>query len=229
MPPDSVKLIKTEIQTIINIIQWFLQKSSVKASPNSKTFSWKKENKSSNDSIFIATPFQSSRAFWLQDISSAEFSSQSMKPEGVSSTMTKVEIYPFACKKFLTFDVKNVPPFWWGKFNQSNLHTGQFINYKYRGFLPYGTFGTWKKRIKQKTASSKFLFYVRSNKINSPWNCISQILVIVLKNCSNEIRSNEIHIRQELPVRSSKYVPNFGCIFKKTGCQFHKTSHFPNM
>ena len=31
-------------------------------------------------------------------------------------------------------------------------------------------------------------------------NRISQILVIVLKNRSNEIRSNEIRIRQELPV-----------------------------
>ena len=39
-----------------------------------------------------------------------------------------------------------------------------------------------------------------SNKIFSPKNCISQILVIVLKNRSNEIRSNEIRIRQELPV-----------------------------
>ena len=32
-------------------------------------------------------------------------------------------------------------------------------------------------------------------------NRISQILVIVLKNRSNEISSNEIRIRQELPVR----------------------------
>ena len=32
----------------------------------------------------------------------------------------------------------------------------------YRGFLPYATFGTWKK-----FALAKFLFYVRSNKINS--------------------------------------------------------------
>ena len=31
-------------------------------------------------------------------------------------------------------------------------------------------------------------------------NRISQILVIVLKNRSNEIRSNEIRIRRELPV-----------------------------
>ena len=49
-------------------------------------------------------------------------------------------------------------------------------------------------------ALAKFLFYVRSNKIYSPKNRISQILVIVLKNRSNEIRSNEIRIRRELPV-----------------------------
>ena len=36
--------------------------------------------------------------------------------------------------------------------------------------------------------------------MNSPKTRISQILVIVLKNRSNEIRSNEILIRQELPV-----------------------------
>ena len=37
-------------------------------------------------------------------------------------------------------------------------------------------------------------------------NCISKILVIVLKNRSNEIRSNEIRIRQELPViNKNKY------------------------
>ena len=36
--------------------------------------------------------------------------------------------------------------------------------------------------------------------MNSPKNSISQILVIALKNRSNEIRSNEIRIRQELPV-----------------------------
>ena len=46
--------------------------------------------------------------------------------------------------------------------------------------------------------------YVRSNKINSPLNCISQVLVIVLKNRSNEIRSNEIRIRRELPVNDLK-------------------------
>ena len=51
-----------------------------------------------------------------------------------------------------------------------------------------------------KIALAKFLFYVRSNKINSLYIRISQILVIVLKNRSNEIRSNEIRIRQELPV-----------------------------
>ena len=36
--------------------------------------------------------------------------------------------------------------------------------------------------------------------LHSPKNCISQILVLVLKNRSNEIRSNEIRISQELPV-----------------------------
>ena len=36
--------------------------------------------------------------------------------------------------------------------------------------------------------------------MNSPKNRISQILVIVLKNRSNEIRRNEIRIRREPPV-----------------------------
>jgi len=45
---------------------------------------------------------------------------------------------------------------------------------------------------------AKFLSHVRSNKINSPKNRTSQILVIALKN-----RSNEIRIRQELPVPTS--------------------------
>ena len=51
-----------------------------------------------------------------------------------------------------------------------------------------------------KIALPKFLFYVRSNKIFSPKNRISQILAIVLKNRSNEIFSNEVRIRRELPV-----------------------------
>ena len=55
--------------------------------------------------------------------------------------------------------------------------------------------GPGKKPHQPKIALAKFLFYVRSNKIFSPKNRISQILVIVLKN-----RSNEIRIRQELPV-----------------------------
>ena len=36
---------------------------------------------------------------------------------------------------------------------------------------------------------------------NSQRNHISQILVIVFKNRNNEIRSNEIRIKQELPVQ----------------------------
>ena len=60
--------------------------------------------------------------------------------------------------------------------------------------------GPGKNRISQKIALAKFLFYVRSKKIFSPINRISQTLVIVLKNHSNEIRSNEICIRRELPV-----------------------------
>ena len=51
--------------------------------------------------------------------------------------------------------------------------------------------GPEKRCINQRVALAKFLFYVRSNKING----ISQILVIVLKN-----GSNEICIRQKLPV-----------------------------
>ena len=38
----------------------------------------------------------------------------------------------------------------------------------------------------------------------SPKNHNSQILVIVLKNRSNEIRSNEIRIRRELPVQTEQ-------------------------
>ena len=49
---------------------------------------------------------------------------------------------------------------------------------KHRGFSPYATFRTWKK-----FALAKYR--------------ISQILVIVLKN-----RSNEIHIRRELSVNA---------------------------
>ena len=60
--------------------------------------------------------------------------------------------------------------------------------------------GPGKNRITQKSHKPNFFSYVRSNKINSPKNSISQILVIALKNRSNEIRSNEIRIRQELPV-----------------------------
>ena len=41
-------------------------------------------------------------------------------------------------------------------------HLNKHHKYFYRGFSPYATFGTWKK-----FALAKFLFYVRSNKINS--------------------------------------------------------------
>ena len=40
--------------------------------------------------------------------------------------------------------------------------------YKYRGFLPYATFGTCKNSHKPKIALAKILFYVCSSKINSP-------------------------------------------------------------
>ena len=60
--------------------------------------------------------------------------------------------------------------------------------------------GPGKKTHQPKIALAKFLFYVRSNKIFSPKNRISQILVIVLKNRINETRSNEIRIRRELLV-----------------------------
>ena len=65
--------------------------------------------------------------------------------------------------------------------------------------------GPGKNRISQKSHQPNFFSYVRSNKINSPKNSISQILVIALKNRSNEIRSNEIcsnelRMRRELPV-----------------------------
>ena len=60
--------------------------------------------------------------------------------------------------------------------------------------------GPGKNSHKPKIALARFLFYVRSNKITSLKNRISQILVIVLKNRSNKIRSNEIRIRQEPPV-----------------------------
>ena len=60
--------------------------------------------------------------------------------------------------------------------------------------------GPGKNPHQPKIALAKFLFYVSSNKIFSPKNRIIQILVIVLKNRSNKIRSNEIHIRQELSV-----------------------------
>ena len=67
--------------------------------------------------------------------------------------------------------------------------------------MPYATFGPGKSRIsKKKIALAKFLFYVRSNKMFSPKNGISQILVIVLINRSNEICSNEIRIRRGPPV-----------------------------
>ena len=39
----------------------------------------------------------------------------------------------------------------------------QMKGFRYRGFSPYATFGTWKK-----TALAKFLSYVCTNKINSP-------------------------------------------------------------
>ena len=55
--------------------------------------------------------------------------------------------------------------------------------------------GPGKKPHYPKIALAKFLFYVRSNKIFSQKSPISQILVIVLKN-----RSKEIRIRRELPV-----------------------------
>ena len=63
--------------------------------------------------------------------------------------------------------------------------------------------GPGKKPHYPKIALAKFLFYVHSNKIFSPKNRIRQILVIVLKNRRNEIRSNEIRIRRELPVLSA--------------------------
>ena len=68
------------------------------------------------------------------------------------------------------------------------------------GFRLMLLFGPGNNSYEPKITLAKFVFYVGSNKINSPWNRISQILVIVLKNRSNEIRSNEICIRQEPPV-----------------------------
>ena len=50
---------------------------------------------------------------------------------------------------------------------------------------------------KPKIAFAKFLAIELSKKINSTWNRIRQILVMVLKNCSNEIRTNEIRIGRE--------------------------------
>ena len=60
--------------------------------------------------------------------------------------------------------------------------------------------GPGKNSHERKIALAKFLLYVRSNKISSLKNRISQILVIVLKIRSNGICSNEIRIRRELPV-----------------------------
>ena len=65
--------------------------------------------------------------------------------EGVSSTMIKVklakDIYlQSKCEKFLIYDVKNLLPFDWGKFNKfflqtCNLHSGQSINYMSGNFM----------------------------------------------------------------------------------------------
>ena len=54
--------------------------------------------------------------------------------------------------------------------------------------------------IKSHQPKIPLAMYVRSNKMNSLYNRISQILAIALKNRNNEICSNEIRIRQELPV-----------------------------
>ena len=64
--------------------------------------------------------------------------------------------------------------------------------------------GPGKNSHLPKIALAKFLFYVSSNKINSHENRISQILVIVLKN-----RSNEIRIRREPSVQY--YMIHFLC------------------
>jgi hypothetical protein len=61
--------------------------------------------------------------------------------------------------------------------------------------LPYATFGTWEKVALAKNRIRQIFILCTKNKINSPYIGISQILVIVLKN-----RSNEIRIRRELPV-----------------------------
>ena len=75
--------------------------------------------------------------------------------------------------------------------------------------LPNATFGSGKKSHQPKIALAKFLLYVQSNKINSPKNGSSQILVIALKNRSNEICSNEICIRRELPVLTMSWLDIF--------------------
>ena len=51
--------------------------------------------------------------------------------------------------------------------SSDNVITAEFTK-DYRGSLPYATFGTWKKLHYPKIALEKSLFYVRSNKINSP-------------------------------------------------------------
>ena len=63
--------------------------------------------------------------------------------------------------------------------------------------------GPGKSRISQKSHKQNFYFMYAVTKFLVQKKRISQILVIVLKNRSNEIRSNEIRIRQELPVISS--------------------------
>ena len=80
-------------------------------------------------------------------------------------------------------------------------------------------------------ALAKFLFYVRSNKIFSPKHRISQILVIVLKNRSNEIRSNEIRIRRELPLeaiylQNHRNRRNLNCFYSIFAEKCNSHSHF---
>ena len=55
-----------------------------------------------------------------------------------------------------------------GETNTYYVVQKQYEKYAYRGFSPYATFGTWKKPHKPKIALTKFLFYVRTNKKNSP-------------------------------------------------------------
>ena len=92
------------------------------------------------------------------------------------SNVSTTPITAMGCQQHLPLSVVQLKgKHWWKPYCGNgvvhmfkHLATARQKETVYRGFLPYATFETWKNSHYPKIALAKFLFYVRSNKINCP-------------------------------------------------------------